>query len=344
MLTAKRTATATIVSLAVATGFFTASATASTAPSAPAGTDSSKAQALPARITALTWNICGAIKECPEAEATPEKKIDEIMRQVNADRSIGVIMIQEACKSLHSDRLADRLGSDWIVRHRTGKTVGTNNLIECPSSTAVPKTKDAGTAVAVKKIPGTTPMAWDVTFPGTRGLEHVEGKGDKPRTNHTTQGMACAGLRSSNAANRLVACSSHFVHRGVHNQERIRAVSARDMAAWGRLWQRQGFRTVLGGDLNTLPGGGGRLKPLYDMSFEGDWNDECDTTGYPWLTGCSAVAGSKFDYLFFGDRGLRYVGGDVVNGADPVASDAYKSADLSDHWMLKATVRPVPMR
>ncbi|MEV6593999.1 helix-turn-helix domain-containing protein [Streptomyces acidicola] len=65
-------------------------------------------------------------------------KIAEIMRHVRQDPSVGVILIQEACKSKQTDLLAKRLGQEpgpgWIVHHRTGKYVGTNTLINCPTS------------------------------------------------------------------------------------------------------------------------------------------------------------------------------------------------------------------
>lgn len=201
---------------------------------APAGAQE-EVRALPDRITALTWNVCGTASHCPNRE-NPQVKIDEIARQVRHDPSIGVVMIQETCENAHSvplvKALKDASGSEWILQHRTGKYVGTNKAIGC---TIGGGPGGGGVAIAMKRFPGTTPMRWNYTFPSTRGLEHQNGEADKPRTNYTTQGMACVGANSRNPANKIVACTSHFVHSGVHRQEAIRAASARDMAAMGRM-------------------------------------------------------------------------------------------------------------
>ncbi|GAB2787607.1 hypothetical protein GCM10027091_20400 [Streptomyces daliensis] len=304
------------------------------------------AQALPSTISTLTWNVCGTRDGCPNKEK-PQTKVDEIKRQVERDPSIGVVMVQETCEDAHSKpllkALEDASGSEWILQHRTANFVGTTKPIKCD----IPGTGGGGggVAVAMKKFPGTTPMQWNYTFPGTRGLEHVDGEAEKPRTNYTTQGMACVGANSSNPANKIVACTSHFVHTGVHRQQAIRAASARDMAAEGRKWQRQGYRTVLGGDLNTKAGSP-RLAPLRAFSFETDDDDRCSTSWsdiVPDPRDCGNVAG-KIDHIFFGDKGLRHVDGDVLYSAsEDGTSQAYASREVSDHWMLKGTVRTTRM-
>ncbi|GAA0906955.1 MULTISPECIES: hypothetical protein [Streptomyces violaceusniger group] len=73
--------------------------------------------------------------------------------------------------------------------------------------------------------------------------------------------------------------------------------------------------------------------------------NKCDTTGKNWPAGsCSNIWGDKFDYMFFGDRGLRLIDCDVVNRKNTVSSRAYKDNKLSDHWRLEATIRPVTVR
>lgn len=290
---------------------------------------------IPDRISVLTWNICGAWDQC-KSYTQPEKKIAEIKEKVRADSGLSVIMIQEACKSIHSDALAAALGDGWVVRHRTGKVIGTDQLIGCDASGGKP---EAGTAIALRKLPGadiptdaTGQPGWDLTF-RTKGLEHENGDPNRPVTDKQTQGAPCIEDRG----NRLLVCTSHFANGSADPTGELRAVSAADFAQTSRDWQAGGYRTVLGGDLNLTPGSS-KLDGLYAANFEADSNEKCNTTGPRpslWLT-CRNRFGKKLDYVFFSDKGWDLRGGDAVyNG-----SDDYEDRKLSDHWALSAAVKP----
>ncbi|MET8116155.1 endonuclease/exonuclease/phosphatase family protein [Streptomyces prasinus] len=289
------------------------------------------ARGVPSRFAVLTWNICGAIKDCP-SDRKPKKKIDEIVKVVRSDPGYAVIMMQEACKSIHSDELADQLGDGWVVRHRTATKVGTREKVRCPAS----GNKDAGVAVAMKKLPGSKFVTgsdgkpgWNLTFPSTRGLEHAHGDSDQSMSNHATQGAACL----QDKGNRLLACTSHFVHNDVAKYKEIQKASVKDLHRTTKDWQNGGYRTIVGGDFN-IDVEGKRIKPLYAGNFEADSNDKCNTTGPRprGPVGCRHVFGDKVDYVFFSDRGWKLRGGGVrYNGS---------TKKLSDHWMLTAAVRP----
>lgn len=283
-------------------------------------------QAIPSQVGVLTWNICGAITSCPNS-GEPHLKIDELIDRVRDDRSIAVVMIQEACDSLHSTPLETALNSrtpdEWVVRHRTATSPGTDTPVNCPRS-GLP---EAGVAIAVKKLPGHDLVydsrgepGWDMTFGST----------PEPNGRHT-QGAACIEDRG----NKLLACTSHFANRSADPDKALRAASARDFRNQALDWQNGGYRTIVGGDLNLEPDDS-RLQILYDGNFEADTDERCNTTGYWLVAGCTSRFGAKLDYIFFSDRGW-----DLEEGRPfYTGSWRYTYSQLSDHSMLKATVRP----
>lgn len=284
---------------------------------------------MPPRVGVLTWNICGALKpdadnSCPGSNGG---KIKELVDRVRKDKSIAVVMIQETCDGLHSKPLQAALNraasGEWVVRHRTAKSPGTDNLVRCPRSNK----PEAGVAIAMKKLPGNDLVydnqgnpGWDMTFNST----------SEPRGKHT-QGAACIEDRG----NKLLACTSHFANENADPSKAMRRASARDFRNQARSWQNGGYRTIIGGDLNLKPGDRA-IQPLYDGNFEADSDEKCTTTG-PWfLKGCRNVAGAKLDYIFFSDRGWDLEQGRPIY----VGSWRYDVGGLSDHWMLRAVVRP----
>ncbi|GAA3476108.1 hypothetical protein GCM10018966_006350 [Streptomyces yanii] len=284
---------------------------------------------LPTRVGVLTWNICGALSRdgSPSCPGTSRGKINELVDRVNNDRSIAVVMIQEACESLHSRPLQEALNhagsGEWVVRHRTAKSPGTDNPVRCPRTGK----KDAGVAVAMKKLPGNDLVydkqgkpGWDMTFTST----------SEPEGKHT-QGAACLQDRG----NKLLACTSHFANANADPSKQMRRASARDFRNQARSWQNGGYRTIIGGDLNLKPGDRA-IRPLYSGNFEADSDEKCTTTGPWYLKGCRNVAGDKLDYIFFSDRGWDLVQGRPIY----VGSWSYDIGRLSDHWMLRGVVRP----
>ncbi|QKV96460.1 endonuclease/exonuclease/phosphatase family protein [Streptomyces sp. NA02950] len=281
---------------------------------------------IPPRVGVLTWNICGAINSCPNS-SHPQRKLDELVDRVNDDASISVVMIQEACDSLHSTPLETALNQgtsgEWVVRHRTAKTIGTDNPVRCPRSGK----PEAGVAIAMKKLPGSDLVhdsagrpGWDMTFTST----------SEPGGKHS-QGAACLEDRG----NKLLACTSHFANENADPDKALRTASARDFRNQARDWQNGGYRTIIGGDFNLEPGDDA-TQPLYDGNFEADSDEKCTTTGPWYLKGCRNVLGSKFDYVFFSDRGWDLERGRPLY----VGSWRYDVGQLSDHWMLRAVVRP----
>lgn len=281
---------------------------------------------LPQRLAVLTWNICGSASTCPITDK-PAQKINELLRVIRAEPGYAVIMLQESC-SKHRNLLAEGLGSEWVVRHRTAHYVGSKQRIVCGGK----KNNGAGVTLAMKRLPGSDFVkggdgkpGWNVTFTSTRGWERDETKSSKPSTNRTTQGAICLQDRG----NKLLACTSHFVSGSVRNAKAIQNASVKDLGRTAATWSKRGYRTVVGGDFNIdgrkeRP----RLAPLYNGNFEADSNDNAPTR-----------AGRKIDYLFFNDRGWKLRGGDVrVMGKGN--SFAYTAGRLSDHWMLTAAVTP----
>jgi endonuclease/exonuclease/phosphatase family metal-dependent hydrolase len=272
---------------------------------APAATRA--AAALPGRITALTWNICGASKTaCADRDLyQPQAKIDEIKRQVDADATIDVIMLQEAC-GLHAELLQQTLGAGWVVHHRAAREIGTDRVFACDADNG---TTSAGTVIAMRKLPGAKPVAWDMTFPAAEN-----DLGATRERDFHTQGAACIQDR----ANMLLACTSHFAS-GKHPE--YRRVSAQAFAQQARDWQNGGYRTVLGGDFNLTPHKeNDAIQPLYRGNFESSGGGSREAT-HP--TG-------KIDYLFFSDYGWDLVGNHVH----------HPDSKLSDHYILTGTVTP----
>ncbi|WP_431995603.1 endonuclease/exonuclease/phosphatase family protein [Streptomyces griseoflavus] len=280
------------------------------------------AQRMPSRVAALTWNICGIASACPNRGEGQTEQIEEIADIVKADSGYAVVLLQETC-AVHSKLLKKKLGKNWVVRHRNGLMMGTKDrTFPCK----------AGVAVAMKKLPGSTfvkgpdgRLGWDVTFTRTRGLEHVDGKADRPRTQYTTQGAACL----QDKGNKILACSSHFVPGSVKNATKIQNLSLGDLRQTTVDWQKGGYRTIVGGDFNidvkakNLPVVGlKRMSGMYRGNFEADSDNNGATHG-----------NRKIDYIFFSDRGWKLRGGGVRK----------TSGKLSDHRILTAavTVRPL---
>lgn len=175
-----------------------------------------------------------------------------------------------ACDSLHSTPLEtalnQRTSGEWVVRHRTAKTIGTDNPVRCPRSGK----PEAGVAIAMKKLPGSDLVhdsagrpGWDMTFTST----------SEPGGKHS-QGAACLEDRG----NKLLACTSHFANENADPGKALRTASARDFRNQARDWQNGGYRTIIGGDFNLEPGDDA-TQPLYDGDFEADSDEKCTTTG-----------------------------------------------------------------
>ncbi|MYZ40129.1 MULTISPECIES: endonuclease/exonuclease/phosphatase family protein [unclassified Streptomyces] len=286
-------------------------------------------RSLPSRVSVLTWNICGALK--PDADnscpGTNSGKINELVNRVQKDKSIAIVMIQETCESLHSKPLQGELNrrtsSEWVVRHRTAKGIGTGTPVRCPRSGK----GEAGVAIAMKKLPGSDIVndgqgkpGWDMTF---RSTSEAGGR--------HTQGAACIQDRG----NKLLACTSHFANENADPSKAMRKASAKDFRDQARAWQNGRYRTIIGGDFNLKPSDK-EIKPLEVGNFEADSDEKCTTTG-PWfLKGCRNVAGAKLDYIFFSDYGWDLEQGRPIY----VGSRSYDFGRLSDHWMLRGVVRP----
>jgi hypothetical protein len=273
----------------------------------------SQQRGVPAKVGVITWNICGAIKRCKGAKRDAEKRA-ELVRSAAQDKDVAVIMIQEACISLHSRPLERELeaatGARWSVRHRTAKEIGEDRPVTCPKTGL----QEAGAAVFMKELPGSRIVGWDMRF----GSTHEDAVG---RVH--SQGAACL----QDTANKLLACSSHFANEKADPSGALRRASARDFHQQALAKQNAGYRTIIGGDLNLEPDSRD-VQVLYDGNFEADTDDQCPTSG---PASCTLKVGRKIDYVFFSDRGWDLDGGDAI----------YENEDLSDHWMLKGKVKSV---
>lgn len=280
---------------------------------------------IPAQVNVLTWNICGGSKSSCAETGTAEEKLDRVMQRVNADSTVAVIALQEVCNFAHAARLQERLGEQWVVNFRAAPKMGGEHgeLNKCTlASLPGPKDQPGGVLVAMKKLPGASITVVDENFAGVPYANDKDG--------HPTQGAAC--LRDS--VNKLLACSSHFPYDGADAEKGTyydsRSGSAKQYAALGKEWRTRGWRTVLAGDLNL----NARiwterfvLSPLYNGgNFEGDRLNRRTVPGAPLIN-------KKLDYIFFSANNWQLRGAAVDN------SEAISS--LSDHYLLKATVRPI---
>ncbi|WP_167829024.1 endonuclease/exonuclease/phosphatase family protein [Streptomyces sp. MZ04] len=313
------------------------------------------APGLPDKVSVLSWNACGAYEGCPHWDK-PELRVDQVVKAVQDDPSVAVIMLQEVCLGLHAEPLQERLGDGWQVQFRaapvvrkdpvtgdhegpTRETGDLGTVHTCLSDKRVPTPEAApsallnhdeqgndqrvqaggrrdlaGVLVAMKKLPGSELHPVNMTF--------VEDK---------KQGAACI----KDTGNLLFACSSHFLNKGADPDELSRTASGRDFRDQTVHLQAQGYRTVIGGDLNATPDSK-PLQPLYDGNFEADVNQKRPTH----------TSGGKLDHIFFSDYGWDLVGarldypGDLW-GMPSLDLRATFGVLLSDHWMFKGTVNPV---
>lgn len=277
---------------------------------------SASASSVPNRVGVLTWNICGATKTC-NGSAYPERKIDELVDHVLTDSSIGVVMIQEACESIHSRPLERELNrrtrSTWVVQHRTAIRLNSKKTaVTCP----VTGKPEAGVAIAVRAMPGSKFDRWNTRF-----------KSVPEKNGAHSQGAACV----QDTANKLLACTAHFANENNDGLRTRRAASARDFRDKALWFQRRGYRTIIGGDFN-LDRNAPEVRVLYDGNFEADTDDKCDTMGPPT---CRSSGGHKYDYIFFSDFGWDLERGDVQLSG----SNHYLRRELSDHWILEGIVK-----
>ncbi|WP_329014819.1 endonuclease/exonuclease/phosphatase family protein [Streptomyces sp. NBC_00690] len=291
---------------------------------------------LPSKVSALTWNVCGAWRGCVEWDE-PEAKVERVVEVVRQDPTVAVIMLQEVCLGLHAEPLQQRLGDGWLVRFRaaphTGPGESPNGVVSCdadrrglpPGDSPSPllggdeqggQTQDqraqiggrrdvAGVLVAMKNLPGSQLHPVNMTF-----------------VQDPSQGAACI----KDTGNLLFACSSHFMNERADPDRRSRIASGHNYRDQSFFLQEQGYRTVIGGDLNAAPDSG-PLQPLYDGNFEAD-----STMKTPTFWSKSLV---KLDHIFFSDHGWDSLGAGILFPGD--LSDGHW---LSDHLMLKGSVAP----
>lgn len=287
-----------------------------------AGADSAPVR-IPARVNALTWNICGGSASSCGEKGTADQKLNRVMQRVNEDRTLMVIALQEVCNYAHAAELQKRLGDQWVVNFRAAPIMeGEHGSVNrCTLPVPGPKNQPGGVLVAMKKLPGASITVADEDFAGVPYANDRDG--------HPTQGAAC--LRDT--VNKLMACSSHFPFEGADEAKGTaydsRAGCAKQYAALGTNWRKQGWRTILAGDLNLNGRNGERryLKPLYKGgNIEGDKRNRVTVPPIVWVH-------KKLDYLFFSERNWS------LQGAAVDTSSAI--SNVSDHYLLKATVRPI---
>ncbi|MFD7818369.1 endonuclease/exonuclease/phosphatase family protein [Streptomyces sp. NPDC059785] len=279
---------------------------------------------VPAQVNAMTWNICGGSQSSCVGTGTAEEKLDRVIQRVNQDSTLTVIALQEVCSFAHAARLQERLGEQWVVNFRAAPVMGGEHgeLNRCTlANLPAPKNQPGGVLVAMKKLPGASITVVDEDFVGVPYANDKDG--------HPTQGAAC--LRDS--VNKLLACSSHFPFDGADKEKGTefdsRSGCAKQYAALGKKWRARGWRTILAGDLNLNVLARSellRIWPLYSGgNFEGDRLNRTTAPSFPF--------DKKLDYIFFSANNWQRRGA-AVDKSEAISS-------LSDHYLLKATVRPI---
>ncbi|MDI3403249.1 endonuclease/exonuclease/phosphatase family protein [Streptomyces cavernicola] len=288
---------------------------------------------LPKYVSVLSWNMCGAWDGCTAWEK-PAEKVGLVVEAVEDDPSVAVVMLQEVCRGLHAEPLQERLGEGWQVqfraapvvpRYEKGNLVGPTdraddlhkvNLCSADKRNVPPggpPTDEAGVLVAMKKLPGSELHGENMSF-----VQDVR------------QGAACI----KDTGNLLFACSSHFLNKVADPDEESRVRSGWNFRDQTFHLQAQGYRTVIGGDLNARPDTR-PLQPLYEGNFEADVNLQRAT--HP---------EGKLDHVFFSDYGWDLVGASVdypgtVEGLPGLFTLPRFGERLSDHSILKGVVEPV---
>jgi hypothetical protein len=278
------------------------------------------ASGMPAQVNALTWNICGGSKNVCEGQGSPALELDKVMQRVNGDPTLTVVALQEVCEDAHANKLRGLLGSGWKVNFRAGPKMqeaqGQLNRCSLPGAEG----QAGGTLVAMKVLPGTRAEQIKEADEQFRGVPNANDTSGNP-----TQGAACL----QDTVHKLLACSSHFPNEGADAKAGTefdsRIGCAQQYGALGTKWRSEGWRTILAGDLNLNARNSERqhLKPLYDGgNFEGDQRNSPTTPGIPGFR-------KKLDYVFFSDGNWK------LQGA------AVETSSQSDHYLVKATVRPI---
>lgn len=267
------------------------------------------AKALPSQLGVLTWNICGAITKCPNHD-NPAAKISQLTAKLKQDKNIGVIMLQEACL-MHADLLGKALRDlkqDWVVHHRKASDMSTDRPLKCAADKTSPEERRyTGSVIAMRMLRGGNPQPHQLEVPAID---------NRPQT----QGAACL----KDTTNKILACTVHFPHDGADADPKgtYRAAMAKYLHGESVKLQRAKYRTIIGGDFNETPESS-RIKVMYADHFEADSRHKRTTN-----------SSGKIDYVFFSDYGWDLVGANVYGGG------AYNGRPLSDHWMLKGTVKP----
>ncbi|GAA2704432.1 endonuclease/exonuclease/phosphatase family protein [Micromonospora olivasterospora] len=271
----------------------------------------------PVPLTVLTWNVCANGKlRCLAGHQHPQlaAAIGAAARTASAD----VLLLQEMCAGL-LPALGSSLGAGWQVYFRQASTAAVRNgtLVTRPATCGAGGDR-YGQAVAVRTLPapgaGRAPAvhaSWLVELPSPRpvGSRWME-----------RRLAVCVRL----GAPRLQVCGAHLSTPQQDPDGRVRAAQAARLAAEARRGRERGYRTIVGGDLNTTPAttvSGSRrpiLAPLYDQGVDCDLGRMRPTFGTV-----------KIDYLFSGP------------GVTPLDCTVSQTA-LSDHRILTAHYHVYP--
>ncbi|MGC1211670.1 MAG: endonuclease/exonuclease/phosphatase family protein [Micromonospora sp.] len=288
-------------------------AAASTSPTSapPAASASPSPSPPPVALTVLSWNVCANGKmRCLAGRRHPQ--LAAAIGEVARNRSADVLLLQEMCADL-LPALGRSLGPGWRTYFRQASTAAVRHGTRVTRPATCGADGDRyGQAVAVRAsvAPGTrtaSPVqaSWLVQLPSPKP---EGGKWMERRL------AICVRLR----APRLQVCGAHLSTPQQDPDGRIRAAQAARLAAEARRGLERGYRTIVGGDLNTPPAatvtGSGHLvlQPLYDQGADCDLGRMRSTFGT-----------TKIDYLFSGP-GLKPL------GCEPIQTS------LSDHRMLLA--------
>ena len=251
-------------------------------------------------FSVVSWNMCGEADKC-KYRSEPQRKVDAIARSI-ADHRVDVALLQETCTS-HVDLLRGRLGTDWTVLHAVITRNGSPVRCDAPGGIY-------GVAVALR---GPVDSSWATVLPSPAGREQR------------------VALCVRQDARGIQVCNAHFSYDGEDGggkgdgpHRRRQAAVLAGLTARGT---QDGYRTITGGDLNTIPpdeGGGAYANPaknpgltsLYAAATECDEPEHRARRGEPSLG--SLWWQRKLDYLFV-DRSTR------INSCDVTTSD------YSDH-------------
>lgn len=280
------------------------------------------------RIAVLSWNLCApASRLCPYGGQI-KTKTNAVVRNVVRNRA-SVVLLQETCATIAPklERALQLREKAFLPENRRPWTVRFVPQYEPDSSEL--------TAERCKDWRESDPDRVDPEAPrGEHGLiiairGEIEASATEVLPSPPDMRHRVATCVRQESPVKLSVCTTQLSQAGEDPTGKFRVRQVNRLDALAREAEREGYRSIVGGDLNTRPtarrdrkGGADRD----DALLAGLYSSAAECSGDPAEgSGDATVGDEKFDYIFV-SGGLELTGCDVTR------------TDYSDHELLVATV------